>query len=132
VLVTDAGTWVRALLDEGREGSTRTRLQQEPYVGAPALIDLEFLNAVRGLLARSRITRTAAEESLARFLAAPIDRHRHEPLVWRAWELRANLTPYDASYVALAEALGAVLLTVERRIRAAPGIRCRIELAGGP
>ncbi len=46
--VADAGTWVRALLDEGREGSTRTRLNQEPYVGATALVDLEFLNGSGG------------------------------------------------------------------------------------
>jgi predicted nucleic acid-binding protein len=106
------------------------RLRDETYVDAPSLIDLEFLNVVRGLVARSRITLAAAEESVARFLAAPIERHRHQPLVWRAWQLRANLTAYGASYVALAEALGTVLLTVDRRIQAAPGIRCRVELAG--
>lgn len=106
MLVTDAGAWVRALFDEGPEGSVRARLRREVYVDVPALIDLEFLSAVRGLPARRLVTRGAAEESIERFLRAPLDRHSHEPLAWRAWELRANLTPYDASYVALAEMLG--------------------------
>ena len=130
MLVTDAGAWIRALFDEGPEGSIRARLRREAYVDAPALIDLEFLSAARGLLARRLVTRRAAEESIERFLRAPIDRHAHGPLAWRAWELRANLTPYDASYVALAEMLGTALLTVDRRLARAPMIRCSVELAG--
>jgi predicted nucleic acid-binding protein len=129
VLVTDAGVWVRALLDEAPDGPVRVRLRREPYVDAPALIDLEFLSAVRGLLSRKRVSRIAAEESIERFLSAPIDRHAHGPLAWRAWELRANLTPYDASYVALAELLGTALLTVDRRLARAPRIRCAVEIA---
>jgi len=82
------------------------------------------------LLARRLVTRGAAEESIERFLRAPIDRHAHGPLAWRAWELRAFLTPYDASYVALAEMLGPALLTVDRRLARAPIIRCSVELAG--
>lgn len=129
MLVTDAGVWVRALLDEGTDGSVRVRLRQEDYVDAPALIDLEFLSAVRGLVARKVVSRPAAEDSIDRFLKAPIDRHSHGPLAWRAWELRANLTPYDASYVALAEILGSRLLTVDRRLARAPWIRCPVEVA---
>ena len=130
MLVTDAGAWVRALFDEGPEGPVRARLRREAYVDAPALIDLEFLSAARGLLARRLVSRVAAEESIEIFLAAPIDRHSHGPLVGRAWELRANLTPYDASYVALAEMLGSALLTIDRRLARAPMIRCPVELAG--
>ena len=129
MLVTDAGAWVRALLDENPDGPIRARLRREAYVDAPSLIDLEFLSAVRGLLSRKRVSRMAAEESIERFLNAPIDRHAHRPLAWRAWELRANLTPYDASYVALAEMLGTALLTVDSRLARAPLIRCAVELA---
>jgi len=129
VLVTDAGAWVRALLDENPDGPVQARLRREAYVDAPSLIDLEFLSAVRGLLSRKRISRVAAEESIERFLNAPIDRHAHGPLAWRAWELRANLTPYDASYVALAEMLGTALLTVDSRLARTPLIRCAVELA---
>lgn len=130
MLVTDAGAWVRALLDENHDGPVRSRLRREVYVDAPALIDLEFLSAVRGLLARKLVSRVAAEESIERFLAAPINRYPHGPLAWRAWELRANLTPYDAAYVALAEMLGTTLLTVDGRLARAPRIRCPVELAG--
>ena len=130
MLVTDAGAWVRALFDESPDGAVRARLRREAYVDAPALIDLEFLSAARGLVARRLVTRGAAEESIKRFLRAPIDRHAHGPLAWRAWELRANLTPYEASYVALAEMLGTALLTVDRRLAHAPMIRCSVELAG--
>ena len=132
MLVTDASVWVRGLLDEGVDGPVRARLRQEAYVDAPALIDLEFLSALRGLLMTKRVSRARAEDSLERFLRAPIDRHWHSPLAWRAWELRANITPYDASYIALAERLGSTLFTVDRRLARAPGIRCAIELAALP
>jgi predicted nucleic acid-binding protein len=51
-------------------------------------------------------------------------------LAWRIWELRSNVTPHDASYVALAESLGTVLLTTDGRIAGAPGLRCEVEVAG--
>ena len=58
----------------------------------------------------------------------PINRHAHDPLLARCWELRENVTPYDASYVALAEALRVPLLTADARLANAPGIRCEVEL----
>lgn len=56
----------------------------------------------------------------------PVTRRSHHPLIPRIWELRDNLTPYDASYVALAEALGCPLVTADARLAAAPGVRCEI------
>ena len=97
-------------------------------MAAPALIDLEFANVLRGLLTKRMIGEPQAEFALADFLFAPIQRHLHESLVPRIWELRHNLTAYDAAYVALAEALGADLLTIDRGIGGAPGIRCRVLL----
>jgi len=126
VLVTDAGVWVRALVDEGPGGPVRIHLVAEPVVAAPALIDLEFTNVLRGLLTKGSIALRVAELALAEFLQAPIQRYTHEPLVPRVWQLRDNLTAYDAAYVALAEALGADLLSIDRRIAGAPGIRCRV------
>jgi predicted nucleic acid-binding protein len=129
LLVTDAGVWVRALLDDSEDGPTRTRLRAEPYVDAPSLIDLEFLSAVRGLVQTRVITEATAQTSIVRFVEAPIDRHDHLPLIPRIWELRSNLTPYDASYVALAELLQVPLLTVDHRLARAPTIKCAVELA---
>lgn len=128
MLVTDAGVWVRTLVDEAPGDPIRRRLIDEGFVAAPALIDLEFANVLRGLLTRRSITPSAAESALAEFMQAPINRHSHEPLMPRVWELRHNLTAFDAAYVALAEALGADLLSIDRRIAGAPDIKCRVIL----
>ena len=66
-------------------------------------------------------------ETLAVF---PLQRYSHEPLLPRIWELRENLTAYDAAYVALAEALDAPLLTGDERIARASGVRARVERFG--
>jgi len=126
VLVTDAGVWVRALVDEAPGDPIRTRLLAESVVAAPALIDLEFTNVLHGLLTKGSIALPDAELALAEFLQAPIQRYTHESLVPPVWQLRQNLTAYDAAYVALAETLGVDLLTIDRRIGSAPGVRCRV------
>jgi predicted nucleic acid-binding protein len=59
-------------------------------------------------------------------MALPLRRVSHRPLLTRCWELRDNLTPYDAAYVSLAEELNASLLTADRRLAAAPGLRCDV------
>ena len=69
-----------------------------------------------------------ARQAVADLEALPIQRVSHTPLVARCWELRANLTAYDAVYVALAEALGVTLLTADTRLAAAPGIACPVEV----
>jgi len=58
----------------------------------------------------------------------PIVRCPHAPFAWRLWELRENVTPYDAAYVALAEALGCALVTGDERLSKAPGVRCAVEV----
>ena len=68
------------------------------------------------------------ERALTEFIQAPIQRYGHLALLDRIWHLRANLTSYDASYVALAELLGVDLLTVDRRLAGVPGIRCQVEV----
>jgi predicted nucleic acid-binding protein len=68
--------------------------------------------------------------ALADLSAIPLQRASHRPLLARCWELRDSLTIYDASYVALAEALNVLLLTGDRRLASAPGPRCQIEMLG--
>ncbi len=58
----------------------------------------------------------------------PLVRYPHLPFARRLWELRENLTPYDAAYVALAESLGCVLVTADVRLSEAPGVRCAVEV----
>lgn len=128
MIVTDAGVWVRAIVDEAPGGPIRKRLGAVESVAAPALIDLEFTNVLRGLAAKKSIGSPQAEQALGEFLQGPIERYAHHSLLRRVWQLRANLTAYDAAYVALAELLGGHLLTIDRRIASVPGLRCEVEL----
>ena len=106
----------------------RQRLVSHASVASPALIDLEFTNVLRGLVTKKSISLRQAERALTEFMQAPIQRYGHLALLDRIWHLRANLTSYDASYVALAELLGVDLLTIDRRLAGVPGIRCHVEV----
>ncbi|MEE4302164.1 MAG: type II toxin-antitoxin system VapC family toxin [Pseudomonadales bacterium] len=91
----------------------------DTVLAAPALLDVEVLQVFR------RLERTGAFEDPGATLlddlrALPIERYAHRPLLPRVWARRTNLTAYDATYVALAEALGASLVTRDRRLAAAP------------
>ena len=74
------------------------------------------------------IPEPVALTALRELAALPIMRVAPGPLLARCWELRDNLTVYDAAYVALAETTGATLLTSDRRLAGAPGVRCEVEL----
>lgn len=69
-----------------------------------------------------------AELAVADLASLPLRRARHVDLLSRCWQLRENLTPYDAAYVALAEALDVALVTADRRMAQAPGLRCTIDV----
>jgi predicted nucleic acid-binding protein len=94
----------------------------------PSIFDAEVLSALRGLVRGGKFDGTAAAELIPDLMVLPIDRWHMSPLLPRMWELRENLTPYDAAYVALAELTGAVLVTGDERITASPGARCDIQI----
>ena len=96
---------------------------------APHLLDVEVAQVLRRYAARGEIAATRGRLALGLLARFPIARYAHQPLLTRMWALRANMTAYDAAYVALAEAMGATLLTRDERLAAAPGARARIELA---
>ncbi|GAB2874585.1 type II toxin-antitoxin system VapC family toxin [Nocardioides pacificus] len=128
MLVVDASVLVAALADDARDGdAARLRLRGERLL-APELIDLEVASVLRGRLAGGHLESGRAELALADLADLPLQRAPHRPLLGRCWELRANLSVYDAAYVALAEALGADLVTADARLARAPGVRCRIEV----
>lgn len=77
---------------------------------------------------RDELSERAARRGLQKLLSLKIVRVAHEPLLARCWELRRNVSAYDASYVALAEQTGATLLTRDARLAHAPGIECEVEL----
>jgi predicted nucleic acid-binding protein len=128
VLVIDASVLAVALLDDGPDGDlVRHRLRGE-QLAAPALIDLEVASVWRGLARGGHLDARRVGQALDDLQDLPIQRVEHTPLVARCWELRDNLTIYDAAYVALAEALQAPLLTGDRRLARATGPRCSIEV----
>ena len=90
--------------------------------------DAEVLSALRGLVRSGKFDRAAAADLVADLIVFPVDRWHMSALLPRMWELRENLTPYDAAYVALAEVTGTVLVTGDKRITASPGARCAIQV----
>ncbi len=105
------------------------RLEDESRIHAPELFDLDVADSLRGLVRAGKIeARRARRLLLGAPTGLPVRHHRHDPLLERAWELRHNLNAYDATYVALAEFLDAPLLTEDRAIAEAPGVRCQVEL----
>ena len=95
---------------------------------APYLIDLEVAQVLRRFSATGEIDPGRGLEALQIFADLPLTRYEHVPLLPRIWELRHNLTVYDAAYVALAEALGAPLVTRDSKLAAFGGHSAIIEL----
>ena len=130
MLVVDASVLAPALADDGSDGDeARARLRGEA-LAAPELIQLETTSVIRGLLRAGALDERRAELALTDLIDLPIELAPHRALVRRCWELRDNLTVYDASYVALAELLDATFLTADARVAKAPEIECRIEVIG--
>ena len=88
---------------------------------APHLIDVEVAQVLRRYVREKTITAQRGQEALEDLRDLPLSRYPHDFLIPRIWELRATLTAYDAVYVALAELLGAPLLTCDGKIASAPG-----------
>lgn len=128
VLVVDASCLAQALSGSLLAEPTRQRLALDEDHAAPHLIDVEVLSAIRREHRLGRLDRTAAEQAVQDLEAWPGERFGHRLLLARAWELRDNVRGSDAMYVALAKALDAVLLTLDARLAASPGLTCRIEI----
>lgn len=123
MVVIDASVLASALGDDGGDGArARAQIHGED-LAAPEIVDLEVLSVWRRTLTDERRAALALQD----LTDIPLLRAPHTPLLPRCWELRHNLTPYDASYVALAEALEIPLLTADRRLARASGIRCKIQ-----
>jgi predicted nucleic acid-binding protein len=130
VIVIDNSVLVKALIDTGPLGKACVARMSGQALAAPALIDLEAAHAVRGLLLAGKIEKGKAHRTIQRVPLLPISRVQHTDLLPRVWELRGNLTAYDAAYVALAEKLGAPLVTGDARLARGVGsaARCAVEL----
>ncbi|WP_255364685.1 type II toxin-antitoxin system VapC family toxin [Alloactinosynnema sp. L-07] len=114
--------------DDVRRPETVARLSAGHALFAPAHLDAEVLSALRGM-ARGNPTLMQAVPNALRHLAGfPIRRMPIAPLLERMWELRNNITPYGAAYVALAEHLGGPLVTCDAKLAAASGAACGFDL----
>jgi predicted nucleic acid-binding protein len=131
MLVVDASCLYELLVDSPEAGALRRRLDADPNHAAPHVVDVEVLGIVRRHHMLGKLDRTEATLAIEGLQSWPGERFSHILLLRRAWQLRDNVRGWDAMYVALAEALDAVLVTSDRRLAAATGPTCRIEAIGG-
>jgi predicted nucleic acid-binding protein len=128
MIVLDASIVVTALLDDDENGElARTRMAQGRSLHAPELLDVEVLSSLRKLTMNRRIEEKRALRAMDDLHDLSVHRYSHRAFSWRIWELRDNLTPYDASYVALAETLACPLVTADRAIAGCPRLLCEVE-----
>ena len=133
MIVLDASAVIELLLgtEQGRVIADRIA---DPTLGlhAPHLVDVEVAQALRRLVECGELDQHDAACAIEDLRALDLERHAHEPLLDRIWALRKNLTAYDATYVALAEALDAIVLTCDGRLARTPGTGKRVELVHCP
>ena len=130
MIVVDASAVIEVLLNTSVGASlTQRLLDPSETVSAPYLLDVEVLQVLRRYALAGEIDAARGQQAVQDLADLPILRYPHDPMLQRVWELRHNITVYDAVYVALAEALDAPLLTRDERLAAAPGHSATIELA---
>lgn len=129
MIVVAASVLANALADDGPSGTeARRELRGAASLAAPDLIDVETVAVLRKRWLRQTISEERFAEALADLARLEFDRVPTLPLMPRAFELRDNVTPYDACYVALAEALEGELVTADHRLANAAGPRCPIRV----
>jgi predicted nucleic acid-binding protein len=129
VIVVDASALAEVLLRRPAAAAVERRLfDTAETLHAPHLIDIELAHVVRRFNALGALDGERGSQVLKDLTDLSLMRYPHSFLLPRIWELCANLTAYDAAYVALAEILDATLLTCDRRLAAAAGQNVRVEL----
>ena len=129
--VVDASVLVAAMVDSAVDGQWAEDVVGAGHLVAPQLAVVETLNILRRMEASGQITDLEATASQRDLHQLPIELMPIRPFEERIWQLRANLTSYDAWYVAVAEALELPLATLDRRLAQAPGPECEFELPDG-
>lgn len=128
LVVVDASVVSPAVADDGPDGDLARSTLRGQELAAPELIDLEVASVIRGRCLGGFLDERRARLALTDLADLAIQRAPHASLLARCWELRQNLTTYDAAYVALAEALDTTLITADARLAGAAGIRCSTHL----
>ena len=129
MIVLDASAAIDWLLQTASGQRIETRIySQNESLHAPHLLDLEVVQVLRRLAREGVISSHRADQAIDDLLDLRLTRYPHFVLLPRIWQLRQNLSAYDAAYVALAERLGARLLTRDARLASASGHKSAIEL----
>ncbi|TVZ04541.1 PIN domain-containing protein [Trebonia kvetii] len=128
-LVIDASTVVAGLIDSGTDGRWAEALLASDSLAAPHMMTAEAANILRRSAAAGGISAEQASLAHADLLDLRVEFFPYAAFATRIWELRDNVTCYDAWYVAIAEALGAPLATLDVRLANAPGPRCRFVVS---
>lgn len=124
MLVVDAGCLYERLLRTGASDRIGQVLSEDEEWAAPHVVDVETVNLIRRERLLGRLDETAAQLAVDALQVWPGERFGHTALLPRVWELRHNVRGWDAFYVALAEVLGATLVTLDVRLANATGPRC--------
>jgi predicted nucleic acid-binding protein len=125
VIVIDATAVVAAIANVDAEGSWAGSLMRRSRLVAPQLVLVEVTHGLRNLEHRQILTANAAASARRELGRLAVELFPFAPFSDRVWELRKNLTAYDAWYVALAEAFELPLATLDQRLAAAPGPKCQ-------
>jgi predicted nucleic acid-binding protein len=129
VIVLDASVVIEVLLNTPAGIQIAERFfDPDETIHAPHLLDVEVAQVLRRYARTGELDTARGLQALQDLIDFPLIRYPHDLFLLRIWELRHNVTAYDASYIALAEALGALLLTRDAALASAPGNRARIEL----
>lgn len=126
MIVLDASAAIEMLLLTAKGNAVYARIGKET-LHAPHLLDLEIAQVLRRAISSKQVTEQRASAALADWLNFSLNRYDHDLLLHRVWALRKNVTAYDAAYLALAEILGAPLVTCDLRLAKAPGHKAKIE-----
>ena len=129
MIVVDASAVLGLLLRTEAAPRIEARLFRElESWHAPHLVDLEVAQVLRRYASTDEISKSRGEQALEDLVDLPLTRYPHDVLLPRIWELRHNVTAYDAAYLALAEVLDAPLVTLDARLASAAGHDARVEL----
>ena len=130
MIVVDVSVLTNAFTDDGPVGArSRAELARDAHWAAPQHLVVEVFSAVRGRWLSQKISEKRAEDALSALVSTTIDLVAAKPLLTRMWEMRDNVSGYDAAYLAVAETFGCALVTADARLARVPDLRCEVRLA---